>query len=58
MKEVCIQHVGKGLMDIKRDSNSAIVFHKQQPRVVAWEMNHNTLLDFLLVIFLINSYSI
>jgi len=26
--------------------HSAVFFHKKQPRVVAWKMDYNTLLDF------------
>ena len=46
MKEIFIQTEGKGLLDIKGDVDSAVFFHKKQPRVVAWEMDYNTLLDY------------
>ena len=46
MKEVFKQSEGIGLIDIKGDADSAVFFHKKEPRVVAWEMDYNTLFDF------------
>jgi|GEM_PF-2389793 len=46
MKEVFKQSEGIGLIDIKGDADSAVLFYKKEPQVVAWEMDYNTLLDF------------
>ncbi|MBC7922704.1 MAG: hypothetical protein H7Z75_16620 [Ferruginibacter sp.] len=46
MKETHIQSEGKGLIDIKGNTDSGIFFHNKQPRVVAWEMDWNTLMNF------------
>ena len=44
--EVFKQSEGIGLIDIKGDADSAVFFIKKEPRVVAWEMDYDTLLDF------------
>lgn len=41
-----MQSEGIGLLDIKGNADSAVFFHKKEPRVVAWEMDYNTLLNF------------